>query len=176
MLFMWLMVCLAGGVLSGQVETVSTRLTADVTDTDTTVPVTSTTGLPSSGIIVIESEHIAYSHTSATSIYGSTTSPLLRGTQNTEAATHAAGTLVTTVPGSMINNSFAYNIAVMSDTAGVQAFVSAPLAFFRLLGGFFSAPLEFLGTNLSIITYLWAIMGIGVIAALTISLAGGRRV
>jgi len=176
MLFVWLMACLAGGVLSGQVETVNTRLTADISDSDTNIAVVSTTGLPDSGIIVIEDEHIAYSQTTDTSVYGSVTSPVVRGAQDTEPVAHAAGALVTTIPGSMINSSFAYNIAVLTDTAGVQAFVSAPLSLFRLLGGFFSAPLEFLGTNLSLIIYLWIILGIGILVSLTISLAGGRRV
>ena len=83
---------------------------------------------------------------------------------------------MTTVPGSLINSSADYNIAAMTDTAGLQAFVAAPLAFFRLLGEFLFLPLDFLGTDLAILSYLWMIIGIGFIVALTISLAGSRRV
>lgn len=176
MMFMWLMVCLAGGVVAGDVQFVQTTLTTAVDATDNVITVRSTTGLPNSGVIVIEEEHIAYAAKTDTTVYGSLASPLIRGAQGTEAVAHVAGVAVTTVPGSLMNSSAAYNIATIADVSGIQAFVTAPLAFFRLLGEFFFLPLGFLGTNLSFISYLWMIIGVGMIAAITVSMAGGRRV
>ncbi len=176
MMFVWLCVCIAGGVLSGDVQFIQTTLTTAVDADDSTLHLASTAGLPETGIIVVEEEHVAYSHTSDTTVYGTLTAPLTRGAQGTEAVEHAIGVAVTTVPGALINASGAYNIATMADASGIQAFVTAPLAFFRLLGAFFFLPLSFFGTNLAIISYLWMIFGVGMIAALTISLAGGRRV
>ena len=176
MMFMWLMVCIAGGVVLGHVEFTRTALTAPLAAADSTITVRSTVGFPDYGIIVVEAEHIAYSRKTATTFYGTAVSPVVRGTQGTDAVYHSAGVTVSTVPGGLLNSSAAYNVAVMADTSGSLAFVSAPIAFFRLLGDFFFLPLQFLGTDLVIITYLWMVIAIGMIAALTVSLAGGRRV
>jgi len=176
MIFMWLMVCIAGAVVLGHVEFTRTVLTSPLTDSGSTITVRSTVGFPSHGLIVVENEYIAYSRKTSTTFYGTLISPVVRGTQGTDAAYHSAGAAVSTVPGALLNSSAAYNIAVMSDTSGSLAFVSAPIAFFRLLGDFFFLPLQFLGTNLVIIAYLWMVIANGMIAALTVYLAGGRRV
>ena len=176
MFFMWICVCIAGGVVAGNVQFVQTRLTAAVGADDNIFYLSSTAGLPDSGVVVVEEEHIAYSVKSDTSVYGTLASPLIRGAQGTEAEAHATGVAATTVPGSLLNSSADYNIAAMTDTAGIQAFVAAPLALFRLLGTFFFLPLGFLGTNLAFISYLWMVIGVGMIVAITLSLAGSRRV
>jgi hypothetical protein len=64
----------------------------------------------------------------------------------------------------------------MSDSSGAFAFVSVPLAFFTLIGSIVFVPLDFLGTDLAILTYIWAIVGIGFLIALMIQTGGGRRV
>ncbi len=176
MMFIWLMCCIAGNVVQGQMDFVRTTLTLNLTIAGTTITVRSTEGYPDSGILVIESEHIAYSGKTATTFIGSLAQPMFRGADGTDAAAHAAGKQVTTVPGAMMNSSAAYNIAVMSDSSGLMAFISVPLAFFSLLGSFFFLPLQFLGTDLQVLTYVWAVVGVGMFAAITIQLAGGRRV
>lgn len=176
MMFVWLIVCLAGSVLSGQVDFVRTSLTAAINTTDVTINVRSTEGFPSTGILVIGDEHIAYSEKTATTFIGTIARPLVRGAEGTTAATHAINTQATTVAGGMMNASAAYNIAVIADSSGLQAFVSTPIAFFALLGGFFFLPITFLGTDLQILTFFWAVIGVGMIAAITIQMAGGRRV
>ena len=75
----------------------------------------------------------------------------------------------------MMNQSLGYNLAVMSDASGLIAFVTIPFALIALLASFFTLPLSFLGTDLEILTYIWGILSIGIIAALGIALAGGRR-
>lgn len=177
MFFMWIMVCVAGSVVAGQVAFVRTVLTADITETSSVILVRSTSGYPSAGIIVIGDEHIAYSRRGTTSFYGvAGVSPLVRGAEGTAAAAHAAGSHVTSVPGSMLNNSVSYNIAVLSDASGLMAFITVPFALVRLLGSFFTLPLSFLGTNLQIISILWVVIAAGMLVAVAVQLSGARRV
>ena len=172
MLFMWLCICLAGGIATGQTDFATTTLTVAIDAGDTVLTVYDTTGLPETGVVVLEDEHIGYSHKTSTTLYGSATAPLVRGAEGTEALSHAAGTFVSTVPGAMMGMSMAYNVVVLTDIAGPRAVVVAPAALFRLLGTFFSPRLDFLGTNLAIITYLWMILAIGMVAALAVRLFG----
>ena len=158
--------------MSGQVEFVSTRLTAAVDADDTTFSVRSTVGLPDRGVVAVEGENIAYSSKTTTTLYGTLTTPLIRGTQGTEAAAHAVNSIVSTVPASMMGMSAAYDVVALTDASGPRAIVVAPLALFRLFGSFFSPHLEFLGTDLAIITYLWMILMIGMVVSLAIALFG----
>jgi len=172
MLFMWLCICIAGGVVAGQIDFATTTLTVAIDEDDDALTVGSTAGLPNTGVVVLEDEHIGYSHKTATTLYGSATAPVIRGAEGTEAMSHAAGTFVSTVPGAMMGMSMAYNVVALTDVAGPRAVVVAPLALFRLLGSFFAPHLEFLGTNLAIITYLWMILAIGMVVALAVNLFG----
>jgi len=172
MLLMWMCICIAGGVVAGQMDFATTTLTATVDEDDAILTVYSTVGLPETGVVVLEDEHIGYSHKTSTTLYGSVTAPLVRGADNTEVVSHAAGTFVSTVPGAMMGMSMAYNVVALTDVAGPRAVIVAPLALFRLLGSFFNPHLEFLGTNLAIITYLWMILAIGMVVALAVNLFG----
>jgi len=176
MVFMFLIVSTAGNVMAGEVDFARTRLTADITDTDTTITVASTNGFPDTGIIVILDERIGYASKTSTTFAGNPAQPLLRGTQSTDAVAHSSGERVSTVPGAMMNTAATYHIAVMADASGMLAFVAKSVSFFQLIGSFFFLPLRFLGTDLEILTVLWACVGIGVIIALFVALAGGRRV
>lgn len=67
-----------------------TTLSAAIGTGDTSIPLVSATGFPSSGTVFIESELINY-----TGISGNTLTGASRGASNTSAATHAGGTPVT---------------------------------------------------------------------------------
>lgn len=174
--FVWIGVCLAGGIMSGGVSMVTTRLTADIDDSAGTIPVSSTAGFPENGIIVIEKERIAYSSTSSDEFKGSFTRPLQRGASGTDAKAHDEGKHVSTVESSMLNSSLDYDIALISDASGLMAFVQVPLALFDMVKSFIFLPIGFLGTDLQILTYIWGVVVLGFIVVLFISLAGGRRV
>ena len=176
MAFMWLIVCISGSVMQGSVATNATELTADITAVSTTITVESTDGFLETGVIQLGDERIAYSAVTATTFRGTLARPLVRGAQDTDAVIHLIGEDVRTIEASMLNQSAAYNIAVISDASGLWAAVTMPLALLRLLGSFLFLPLEFLGTDLAIITYIWAVIGIGMLASLGLALAGGRRV
>ena len=176
MAFVWLVVCLAGGVLQGSIVMTTTTLTADITAADTTITVASTRGFNEPGIIVIGDERIAYSATGATTFVGNPARPLVRGSNDTEAVAHSEDDRVRTVESAMFNQSIGYSLAVLSDASGLMYFVAAPVAVFSLILSFFILPLSFLGTDLEILTYIWAIVGIGMLVSLVIALAGGRRV
>ena len=70
MVFVWLVVITAGGVMQGSVAIAATELTADITAADTTITVASTNGFPGTGIIQIGNERIAYADTTATTFRG----------------------------------------------------------------------------------------------------------
>ncbi len=174
--WMWFVVCLIGGTMSGFVPQAGTALTADITDADTTINVTSTTGFRDSGIIVIGSERIAYAHTTATAFEGTFWRPLIRGTQSTEAAAHTEGAIVRMPESSLLNDALQYNIALLSDSSGLMAFVAWPLAMWNIITSFMFLPLAFLGTDMVILTFIWGIFALGLLVSFGVSMAGGRRV
>lgn len=155
---------------------VSTRLTADITDSDTTIPVTSTQGFADTGFINIELERIAYSSKTDTTFTGNFARPMVRGANDTEAAAHTDGTAVRTIESALLNNSMDYNIAVISDASGIMAFVTIPLAIFDAIRSFIFLPMSFLGTDMQIIIYLWAAMILGLVITIGLAILGGRRV
>jgi hypothetical protein len=69
-----------------------------------------------------------------------------------------------------------YKIARITDTAGVLGFVALPARLLDLVFTFFKLPLEFLGTDLAILTYIWMVVAVGMILGFVLQLAGGRRV
>ncbi len=176
LMFIWMVVCIAGNVTQGHMDFVNTTLTADLTDSGSIIYASNTEGFPNDGIIVVGDEHIAYSDKTDTYFRGSAVQPLIRGADSTDAVAHTSGVHISTKSGAMLNSTADYSIAVMRDASGIMAFVAVPIAFFALLGSFFFLPLKFLGTDLQVLTYVWAIVGIGMIAAITMQMAGGRRI
>jgi len=180
--FVWLATSIAGGLMLGSMPLASTALTTAVTVSDSTIYVSSTANFPTPGIIVINDERIAYSAKTATTFYGNLAQPLLRGTQGTTAAVHSITTsdgrptIVRMVESSVLNNSVDYNVASIVDTAGAQAFITMPVAVFSLIIAFGAAPFRFLGTDLQILTAIWAICFVGMLVSFFISMAGGRRI
>ena len=175
MIFIWLIVTVAGGIFQGSSVVGATALTADITDVSTTVSVVSTDGFSNSGFIVVLDEKIGYSSKTATTFTGSLAKPMVRGASGTEAIAHVAGEVARTTESSMLNDSLGYNLAVLSDSSGILAFVTIPLAFLSLLATFFTLPLAFLGTDLQILVYIWAVISISVFVTIGIQFAGGRR-
>jgi hypothetical protein len=174
---MWLIVSIAGGVVQGSTVTVATTtLTSDITDSDNVIPVTSTEGFPDTGFVTILDERIGYASTTANTFEGNLAQPLVRGASDTIAVAHDAGENVRTLESSMLNQSMGYRLAVMTDASGVLAFVTIPFAFIILFASFLVLPLAFLGSDLEILAYIWGVLSIGLLVALGISLAGGRRV
>lgn len=179
-LLVLLLVGLVGGVMQGSTTMVATALTADLAAGGDTVTVASTEGFNDSGIIVVGDEHIAYSAITATTFVGSgllaATNPLVRGTDGTEDVAHSAGEIVRTKTTSLVNSSIDYHVATIADAAGTMAFVTIPLAILQLLVNLMVLPVGFLGTDLQILTYIWATVAVGILVSAGIALAGGRRV
>ena len=174
--FCWVIICIAGGMLQGTQPFVSTLLDEDLTAADTVISVDSTEGFEVPGFIVIDDERIAYSSVTATTFRGTLAQPLLRGAGGTEAETHNDNSGVRTVESSLINSSIDYNLAVLADSAGAQAFFSVPTAIWNIIMSFATSPFSFLGTDLQILTVLWGILFLGMAVSFFISVAGGRRV
>lgn len=182
MVWMFVIVSIAGNVMAGSVSLVATRLTADVAEgTVNTITVASTDGFAASGIIVIDDEQIGYpSKTDTTfertNVLGVTTNPITRGVNSTTDAAHSSGAIVRALEASLINTSVDYKITRIADTAGVVGMITLPAKLLDLILTFFTLPLGFLGTELAILTYIWGIVAIGMIFGVGMALVGGRRV
>jgi len=161
--------------MSGSAVMATTEMTEACTDTDTIITVVSTTGFPDTGHIRILDEEIWYASKSTTTFKSNPASPMVRGSGSTVATAHAVGEEVRTIESGMMNDSLQYQIAVITDTSGVMGFVTLPFRLIALIITFAVLPLSFLGGELEIITYIWGVIVIGIIASLGISLAGGRK-
>ncbi len=174
---MWFFVVVAGNIMMGNGPAVATRLTAAITiGESTSIPVSNTQGFAVPGIIVIGDERIAYSNKTATAFTHTLASPMVRGAESTTPAAHVSGSIVRTVENSMLNQSAAYNVAVIADASGLWAALTIGLAIMRLLGNFLFLPLSFLGTDLQILGYVWVCVTIGLLVSVGLALAGSRRV
>ncbi len=177
MIFVWIIVSIAGAVVSGSISMATTTLAVAVDESDTTITVESTEGFADSGFIEILDERIGYSQTTATTFEGGNViNRLLRGANDTEAVPHLKGERVRTKESSMINQSMGYKLATITDSSGLWAIVTIPFALISLLASFFVLPLGFVGTDFQILTYIWGALSIGIIVSIGASLAGGRRV
>ena len=174
--WMWFIVCLVGGTIAGVVPQATTRLTTDISATDTTITVSSTVNFRDTGIIVIGDERIAYHTKTGTTFTGTFWRPLVRGASGTDAAAHSSGAATRAVETAMLNDTLNYNLALLSDASGIMFFVTLPLVFWDMITSFVFLPLAFLGTDMAILTYVWAIIGLGLLTSIVIAMIGGRRV
>lgn len=176
MIFVWIMVSIAGGVVMGSVSVATTTLTATLAVDGDTITVASTDGFADTGFISIEDEQIGYSNKTADTFEGSVFNPVIRGANGTTAVAHSIGAMVRTLESSMLNQSLNYKMAIISDASGWMAFLTIPVAVLSLIGSFLILPISFLGTDLQILTYIWGALSIGILVSLGIAVAGGRRV
>lgn len=178
MMWMFVITSIAGNIAaSGQSGITTTRLTNNITATETdSIPVASTSGFPDAGIILIGDEQITYPDKDATHFLDTTFNDITRGGAGSEAVTHDVNASVRTKESYMLNASMDYKIARITDSAGALAFLTMPVLLLDLVWTFFKLPLEFLGTDLAILTYIWMIVAVGMIVGFVVSLVGGRRV
>jgi hypothetical protein len=178
MMWMFIIVSIAGNIAaSGQSGITTTRLTDNITANETaSIAVASTIGFPDAGKILIGDETIAYPDTDDTHFLGTTFNPIVRGNEDTEAVAHGVNYSVRTKESYMLNASLDYKIARITDSAGALSFIAMPILLFDLVITFFKLPLEFLGTDLAILTYIWMVVAVGMIVGFVIALVGGRRV
>jgi hypothetical protein len=75
--------------LDGQTSSIGTTLNGGITATDTTITLTSTTGLSATGFVLIESETVQYGYISGNVLYN-----CFRGQNNTTAVAHSTAATV----------------------------------------------------------------------------------
>ncbi|MCK9600322.1 MAG: hypothetical protein M0R06_14855 [Sphaerochaeta sp.] len=178
MIWMFVITSIAGNIAaSGQSGITATRLVDDISaDEVNSITVASTAGFADAGIIIIGDEQITYPAKDDTHFLGTSFNKITRGSADTEAVAHNAGATVRTKESYILNASVDYKIARITDSAGALAFIAMPFMLLDLVMTFFKLPLEFLGTDLAIISYIWIVVAIGMIVGFVVSLAGGRRV
>jgi hypothetical protein len=178
MIWMFIITSIAGNIAaSGQSGITATRLTAAISDTESdSIPVASTGGFPNAGIIIIGDEQITYPDKDATHFLDTTYNDIIRGSTSTDAVAHSSGATVRTKESYLLNASIDYKIARITDSAGAVAYIAMPFLLLDLVLTFFKLPLEFLGTDLAVLAYLWMVVAVGMIVGFVVSLVGGRRV
>lgn len=178
MIWMFVIVSIAGNVAtSGQTGITTTRLTNSITAAEeSSIPVASTAGFPDSGIIIIGDEQITYPSKDDTHFLDTMFTSIVRGSAGTEAVVHSTDDSVRTKESYILNASIDYKIARITDSAGALSFIALPFRLFDLVMTFFRLPLEFLGTDLAILAYIWMIVAVGMIVGFVVTLVGGRRV
>jgi len=151
---------------------VAASLDGDITDTDTTITVDSTTDYLSQDYIIIGEEKILYTGTTAATFTGAT-----RGYDGTDAVPHYDGDMVYTADASSINNALGFNIAAVQDNMGWWGTITIPFRFlFQTLPRIARMNMSFLAGSLAIIGWVWFAMAAGFFITLALSLAGARRV
>jgi hypothetical protein len=149
-----------GGVLT-------TTLTATITASDTTIPVSSTQGWLDTDTIYIGSEAIPYDSLTAASF-----TDCERGE---DAVPHAIGSMVYSGSTSALNRALGFNVGSMITSAGVFSLITIPVAFFT-----FSIPMMvataatlFSGSFwLSLFGIVWLILVAGFIITLALAVSG----
>lgn len=168
-----LVISLWGAVMKSGGGIATTALAASISDTATTITVDSTENFLSLDVVTIGSEDILYSSKDATHFYVAADG---RGYNGTLAKAHRTDTTVYTQTAGIVNQMSNYNISKIVDATGFWAALNIPLAFLSLLVNFLTAGLDFLGSDLQIVSYVWMLMGLGLVISIALSLAGSRRV
>jgi len=178
MIWMFVIVSIAGNIAaSGQSGVTATRLTDNITANETdSIPVASTVGFANAGVILIGDEQITYPDKDDTHFLDTTFNDIVRGSAETEVVAHDVNASVRTKESYLLNAGIDYKIARITDSAGALAFIAMPVLLLDLVITFFKLPLEFLGTDLAILSYIWMVVAIGMIVGFVVALAGGRRV
>lgn len=171
-LFMMLGCGIFIGIMGGGGGIVNTYLTDNITATNTTLPVFSTTDFLSEDYVIIGVEKVFYTGKTATTFTGCE-----RGYGNTTAVSHDAGARVNTAVASAINYALGFNIVAVQDSLGWAAIIAIPLMFFiRTVPHIIVMSTNLLTGDLAIISWVFYIMAAGFIVTLAMTLIGSRRV
>ena len=161
-----------GAIMKGGGGLVAAPLDGDITATDTTLTVDSTTDYLTQDYVIIGEEKILYTGLTSTTFTGCS-----RGYDGTDAVAHLDGALVYTADASSINNALGFNIAAVQDTMGWWGTITIPFRFlFQTLPRIARMNMSFLSGSLAIIGWIWFAMVGGFFITLALSLAGARRV
>jgi len=160
------------GMMGGGGGVVNTYLTANITSSNTTLPVGSTEDFLSEDYVIIGAEKVFYTGKTSTTFTGCE-----RGYGNTTAAVHLEGARVNTAVASAINYALGFNIVAVQDQLGWASIVAIPIMFFiRTLPQIIRMSTNLLTGDLAIISWIFYIMAGGFIVTLALSLIGSRRV
>ena len=160
------------GIMGGGGGVVNTYLTADISSTDTVLPVASTRDFLGEDYVFVANEKVFYTGTNGTAFTGCT-----RGYGNTTAISHDSGARVNTAVASAINYALGFNIVAVQDTWGWASIVAIPIMFFvRTIPQVIRMSTNLLTGDLAIISWLFYIMAAAFIVTLAMTIIGSRRV
>jgi len=143
------------GIMEGQSALAVTKLSADITETSMTVPVTNTQDFLDADDVYIESEKVRYTSKTSTQLNCSQ-----RGLEGTEVVAHVAGAKVKNDTANIMNNLLGYNVATASATYGdAAAVVGLAWNLIKSIPKMIAWNYSYLEGSLSLIKYvvLWPI-------------------
>lgn len=151
----------------------STTLSAGISNSDTTIPVASTTGFSTVGAIIIGAELITYTGKTATSFTGCT-----RGAANSPAASHNSGDSVSGAQVATANTSTLLQLNTTTASNGVTLNTSTSEISLAVSGTYnfaFSAQLNNSTTSQSLVAIWFAIDGADVPASTSWATVASRE-
>jgi hypothetical protein len=172
-LLLFFMVCfnflsVLAGLAQGAGTPYTTQLTAAITSTDTTIPVSSTVGFALSDYVWIDGERVAYASTDATDFLSVTRGVADQNNQGGTAVTHQAGAQVYTEGLNAVNAMLGFNYSSLQLSYGAPvAFILASFAYIGSIPRFIYWNTGFMtgsGWSLIKIIILYPLTGAFVIA------------
>ena len=162
--FLFVVASILTGIMEGGGGIAATELSADVDDTETTIPVVSTTNFLATDFVIIGDERILYTSDNATAFIGCT-----RGYDGTDAVAHSSGDNVYTADASVINNGLGFNIGATQASVGTLAVIMIPWNFFTItLPRLIMWNWAFLQGELAILAYFFFAVSIGFVGSLAL--------
>jgi len=160
------------GVVQGGSGVVNTRLSANITATDTTLPVLTTTDFLDEDYVIIGSEKIYYTGTTANSFTGCT-----RGYEGTTAFGHVEDAYVYSEKAAALNYALGFDIIAVQDNLGWAAIIATPFMFFvRTVPQVLRLGTQLLTGDLAVIAIFVYCMAAGFVITLALAIIGSRRV
>ncbi len=123
LLLLFMFFSVLSGILAGGDGMTIHVLDGDISETDTTITLDSTSGFLESGKVYIDNEKISYTGATSTQLTGAT-----RGVDGTAAAAHADGTYTYTVDANAITSALGFDIAQTAEKSSVFSVVVIPLS------------------------------------------------
>lgn len=170
LIFVYVMLTIFGGFISGSGGMNSTILTASMTDVATSCTVQSTGGFLDADTITIGGEEMTYTSKDLTHFYGLTRPD---ATAHGTTTSNGAPMIVYNQQTSLISAALGFNVSSVSSNAGAMSIFIIPVRFFtttlpNLVNG--SNITQFFPSELAFIGYIWAGLTVGITLSIGISL------
>jgi len=162
------------GIYQGGGGYVIHELNANVDEDDLTLTLDTTANFVAPSIITIGQERIGISvvpdGTHLTVVANG------RGMNGTNAVAHYTGEGVYTEESALVSNMIQVRVAKIADASGLRAFIDIPWQILSIGTDLIASPFTFFGSDLWILSAIYAAILVGVVVVIGLSVAGALRV